>query len=140
MYPARYEGGILLVSEKNYDAGMLECQGLLKAPKKFKKYLYGVRFLVQIDAKMLTYQLNQPASDLLKVVVNRWLVWIRLFDFKVKHVQGREHGGPDALLRRGRPPVDSEESNSDELDDAMNADLMNIQVLNNIICNKTEAT
>jgi len=72
-HPARYESGIWTEAEKKYDAGKLESQGLLKALKKFRYYLYGVRFLVEIDARTLVYQLNQPAVDLLGSVLNSWL-------------------------------------------------------------------
>ena len=100
-HPARYESGMWASSEKKYDSGKLECRGLLKALKKFRYYLYGVRFLVEIDARTLVHQLNQPASDLPGSVVNRWLAWIRMFTFDIKHVAGRKHSGPDGLSRRG---------------------------------------
>ena len=34
-HPARYESGMWVSSEKKYDSEKLECQGLLKALKKF---------------------------------------------------------------------------------------------------------
>jgi len=87
-------------------------------------YLYGVRFLVQIDAKTLVHQLNQPASDLPGSVVNRWLAWIRKFSFEIKHVAGKRHGGPDRLSRRRRSVEDSEEEEGvEELEEEMDADL-----------------
>ena len=128
MHPARYEGGVWSGAEKNYDAGKLECRGLLKALKKFREYLYGTRFLVQIDARTLVYQLNQPASDLPGSVVNRWIAWIRLFDFDIEHVEGSRHGGPDGLSRRGIQEGDSEESDPEDFDEALDADLMCVRV------------
>jgi len=87
-------------------------------------YLYGVRFLVEIDAKTLVQQLNQPASDLAGSVVNRWLAWIRMFSFEIKHVVGKRHGGPDGLFRRRRSVEDShEEEGVEELEEEMDADL-----------------
>jgi len=67
----------------------------LKALKKLRMYLYGDRFLVEIDAKTLVHQPNQPALDLPGLVVNRWLAWIKMFSFEIKHVAGKRHGGPD---------------------------------------------
>ena len=87
-HPAHYESGMWTDAERKYDSRKLECRGLLKALKKLRYYLYGVRFLVEIDARMLVHQLNQPASDLPGSVVNRWLAWIRLFTFDIKHVAG----------------------------------------------------
>ena len=96
-HPTQYESGMWASSEKKYDSGKLEYRGLLKALKKFRHYLYGVRFLVENDARTLVHQLNQPASDLLRSVVIRWLIWIRIFTFNIKHVAGRKHRGPDGL-------------------------------------------
>ena len=54
-HPSRYENGLWTPAEKKYDGGKLECRGLLKALKKLRYYLYGVRFLVEIDAKTLVH-------------------------------------------------------------------------------------
>ena len=85
-HPVRYESGLWTPAESRYDAVKLECRGLLRALKKFRYYLYGVRFLVEIDARTLVHQLNQPTSDLPGTVVGRWIAYIQLFDFKIKHV------------------------------------------------------
>src|SRR5258705_3766701 len=122
-HPSKYENGLWTPAEKKYDGGKLECRGLLKALKKLRYYLYGVRFLVEIDAKTLVHQLNQPATDLPGSVVNRWLAWIRLFDFELKHVSGTKHGGPDSLSRRPTGDNDSESGEDDDVEDAMDADL-----------------
>ena len=63
-HPAPYELGMWTDVDRKYDCGKLECYGLLKALKRIRYYLYGVRFLLEIDAKMPFHQLNQPASDL----------------------------------------------------------------------------
>ena len=96
--------------------GKLEWQGLLKALKKFRYYLYAVRFLVEIDARTLIHQLNQPAPDLPASVVNRWLGWIRLFTIDIKHGAGTKHGGRDALSRRGKAEEDFEDEDPDDLE------------------------
>ena len=119
---SQYEKGLWTLAEQKYDGGKLECRGLWKALKKLRYYLYRVRFLVEIDAKMLVHQLNQPASDLLSSVVNRWLAWIRLFNFELRHMSGSKHGGPDSLFRRLRGD-DNSESDEEDVEDAMDADL-----------------
>ena len=111
-------------AEKKSDAGKLECRGLLKALKKLRMYLYGVRFLVEIGAKTLVHHLNQPASDLPGSVVNRWLVWIRMFSFEINHVAGKKHAGPDGLSRRGRLKENSDEEEEEEVEKAMDAPLI----------------
>jgi hypothetical protein len=105
-HPSRYESGLWTAAETRYDAVKLECHGLLRALKKFRYYVYGVHFLVKIDAKTLVHQLNQPATDLPGAVVGRLLAYIRLFSFDIQHVSGTRHRGPDALSRR--PPSEEE--------------------------------
>ena len=36
----------------------------------------------------------------------RWLVWIRLFDFKVRHIPNTKHIAVDSLSRRPRTKSD----------------------------------
>lgn len=99
-HPCRYESGLWSPAEKLYDAGKKECKGLLKALKKMRFWLYGVRFVVEIDAKTLVHQLNLPANDLPGALVTRWIAWIRLFDFDVRHIPGKQHTAADGLSRR----------------------------------------
>src|SRR5436853_1445265 len=63
-HPVCYESGLWTPAESRYDTVKLECRGLLLAVRKFHYYLYSVRFLVEIDARTLVHQLNQPTSDL----------------------------------------------------------------------------
>lgn len=100
--PARYESGTWSETEQQYDAGKRECRGVLKALKKFRHWVYGVHFTLEIDAKTLVSQLNRSATDLPGALVTSWIAWIRLFDFDVKHVPGQFHGAADGLSRR--PP------------------------------------
>ena len=129
-HAARFESRVWNEAEKKYDRGKLECRGLLKAWKKLQVYLYSIRFVIEIDARMLMHQLNLPASDLLGSVMNRWLAWIRLFNFDIKHVAGKKHGGPDGLSRRKQSEANSDSNDSDELDEYMNADLTHAWVNN----------
>ncbi len=56
--PSRHESGIWSISEKKYDANKRECRGVLKALKKVRYWLYGVRFVLKTDARVLVAQLN----------------------------------------------------------------------------------
>jgi hypothetical protein len=106
--PARYESGLWSAPERKYDAVKLECRGLLKALKKLRFWLFGRFFRVETDAQTLVWLLNQPPNDLPNAMMTRWLAYIRLFDFEVKHVRGEKNGGPDALSRRGQGEYDSD--------------------------------
>ena len=105
-HPSRYESGLWNPAEQQYDATKRECRGVLKALKKVRNYLYGIHFTLETDAKVLANQLNLAAADLPGALVTRWLAWIRLFDFDVRHVAGVKHGAADALSRRPQTDAD----------------------------------
>jgi hypothetical protein len=102
-HPARYESRLWTPAETCYDAVKLQCRGLLRALEKFCYYVYSVQFLVEIDARTLVHQLNQPTSDLSGAIVGRWLAYIRLFTFDINHVPGTKRKRPDDLSRRPGP-------------------------------------
>ena len=78
---------------------------------------------------MLVAQLNLAASDLPGALVTRWLAWIRLFDFEVRHVLGTKHTAPDALSRRPRTESDDiDEANEVDIDDFIEAELNCVRV------------
>src|SRR5438552_10547659 len=79
-----------------------------------------------VFAQTLVWLLNQPPNDLPNAMMTRWLTYIRLFDFTVKHVPGNKNGGADALSRRGYADGDGEED--DAVDDYFDAKLYSIQV------------
>ena len=109
---SRFESGLWNHAEQQYDATKRECRGVLKCLQKLRFWLYGVHFILETDANTLVAQLNRAATDLPGALVTRWLAWIRLFDFEVRHVKGRKHTAADGLSRRPRCEDDSE----DELD------------------------
>jgi hypothetical protein len=128
-HPARYESGIWSPSEMNYDAGKLECKAVLKGLKKFRQYLYGVHFIVEVDAKTLVAQLNRTATDLPGALVTRWIAWIRLFDFDVRHVPGKKNAVADGLSRKPPGPSDLlEEGDDDDIEDFIDSELDFIRV------------
>lgn len=104
--PARFESGIWSVSEVKYDATKRECRGVLKAMKRLRNYLYGIHFLLEVDAQVLVHQINGSATDVPGALVIRWLAWIRLFDFDIQHVPGKKHTVADGLSRKPEGPSD----------------------------------
>ena len=66
--------------------------------------------------KTLVWLLNQPLNDLPNAMMTRWLSYIRLFDFTVKHIPGTKNGGADALSRRSKAEGDSEEEEDEGVD------------------------
>ena len=51
--PARFESNVWIKTEKNYDAGKLECWAVLKIFKKFWWYLYEAWFVLEVNAATL---------------------------------------------------------------------------------------
>lgn len=98
--PIEFESGFWNEVENRYDQLKKEALALCKALKKFKYYVHGRKFKVETDANTLVWVLNQVPSDLPNAVMTRWLTWLRLFDFEVKHINGKENVIADALSRK----------------------------------------
>ena len=96
----QYKSGIWSQAEQKYNSGKLECRALLHALKKCRVYLYGVRFTVETDANTLVAQLNRAATDLPGALITRWLAWIQLWDFNVRHIPGKKNSLANGLSRR----------------------------------------
>lgn len=127
-HPSRYESGVWTAVERNYDAGKRECKGLLKALKKFRRYLYGISFVIELDAKTLVAQLNRSASDLPGALVTRWIAWIQLFDFEVRHIPGKKNLVADGLSRRPLGVLEEEEEDEEDIDDYIDAQLNLVRI------------
>ena len=128
-HPSRYESGIWSNAEKKYDATKRECRGVLKALKKVRYWLYGVRFILETDASVLVAQLNRSGTDLPGALVTRWIAWIQLFDFEVRHIPGRKHSAADGLSRRPPTAADIAEAEAEEdIDDFILAELNCLRV------------
>ena len=66
---SRYESGIWSNVEKKYNATKRKYYGILKTLKKIKYWLYGVRFVLEIDTNVLVAQLNWSGIDLPKALI-----------------------------------------------------------------------
>ena len=45
-------------------------------------------------------------TDLPGALITRWIAWIQLFDFDVKHIPGKKHTAADGLSRK--PPTEGD--------------------------------
>ena len=99
---SRYESDLWTMSESKYNIIKRECCELLKTLKKVRFWLYEVRFIIEIDVNTLIAQLNRFAADLFKTLMIRWLIWIRLFNFNVRHVLDKRHTATDEFSRKSR--------------------------------------
>ena len=97
---------------------------MLKALRKVRYWLYGVQFVLETDANVLVAQLNRSATNLLSALVTRWIAYIRLFDFVVRHVPKNKHTAADGLSRRPRTESDDiDEENKVDIDDFIDAEI-----------------
>ena len=68
--------------------------------------------------------MNRSATDLPGALVTRWIAYIRLFDFVVRHVPGNKHTAADGLSRRPRTESDDiDEENEVDIDDFIDAEI-----------------
>src|SRR5271168_4507506 len=94
--------------ESRYSQAKIELYGLFRALKAMKIWIIGIHNLtIEVDAKYIKGMINNPDIQP-NASMNRWIAAILLFSFKLKHVPGAKHIGPDGLSRRRRS-VDDEE-------------------------------
>jgi len=55
---------------------------------------------VETNARTLIYQLGRQVTDLPRSLVARWIAWIQIWDFEIKHVPGKKNSAADGLLRQ----------------------------------------
>ncbi len=99
-HSVRYESEIWSDAKKKYDVIKRECREILKALKKIRFYFYDVKFILETNARVLVDQLNRFNTNLFDAFVTRWFVWIRLFDFEVRHVLDIKHTAANDLFKK----------------------------------------
>ena len=79
--------------ESKYSTNELELLGVVWATEHFKNYLYGAEFEIVTDHKALLSALNANQSN--KTMHSRLFRWVNQllpFNFKIKHIPGKEMG------------------------------------------------
>ena len=125
-YVCRYESGIWNDTERHYDVMHWECNAVMRVLKKFHIWLWGQHFILEMDSRTLTWILNQLLTDLPNMVMTRWIAYIHLFDFEVRHVPGKVNLAADALSQRG--PVTGNDSEEEDIEKFLDAEIANVQV------------
>ncbi|KAK4699582.1 hypothetical protein P7C70_g6678, partial [Phenoliferia sp. Uapishka_3] len=111
--PARYESLTFTATESRYSQPKLELAGVAKMLKKLQMFLWGQRFILEVDASALVQMINAP--ELPNAPMNRWLRFIQLFDFEIVHVAGKTHTLADGLSRARRDDFDERPRDLDSL-------------------------
>ncbi|RCI14035.1 hypothetical protein L249_8291, partial [Ophiocordyceps polyrhachis-furcata BCC 54312] len=124
----RFESGIWNPAEANYDATKRECKAVLCAMRRLRLHLYGVHFILETDARVLVDQLKGSLKDVPGAMVTRWVSYIFLFDFTVRHISGEKNLVADALSRKPTTEIDRIEREKDgDSEDFVDLHLNSIQ-------------
>ena len=94
--PIAYASKKLLPRERNYSVIEKECLGIIWGVEKFRKYLYGVEFLLETDHKPLSYMLT---AKVLNPRIMRWAMKLQPYRFRIVAIRGRDNLGADYLSR-----------------------------------------
>ena len=94
--PIAYASKKLLPREKNYSTIEKECLGIIWGIEKFRKYLYGVEFLLETDYKPLSYL---QTAKVLNPRIMRWAMRLQPYRFRIIAIRGQDNLGADYLSR-----------------------------------------
>ncbi|KAI8679254.1 hypothetical protein NCS57_00202800 [Fusarium keratoplasticum] len=114
--PIRFESGLWNPAETKYDATKRECRAVLYAFRRLRGMIYGIPFVLETDSQVLVHQINGKADDVPGSLVLRWISYLLLFDFTVRHVPGKKNRVADGLSRKHAGP-------SDQLDAQVEGDI-----------------
>jgi transposase InsO family protein len=105
----RFESELLNKTQRRYPQVKRELYGAFAMVRKLRKYLHGVRFILETDAKPVIGMLSKP--ELPDSPQARWAAYINKFDRELKHIPGKENVVADALSRH---QCQGEEENASE--------------------------
>jgi hypothetical protein len=115
--PARYGSITWNPVESRYSQAKIEVYGVVRTLQALRAFLVGVKNLViEVDAKYIKGMLNKPDS-VPSAAINRWIAYIQLYDFELRHVPKEEHKAPDGLSRRKYTEADGAEVTQEEFDE-----------------------
>jgi len=106
--------------KSHYSQAKVELYGLFRVLHATRLHLIGIRnLIVEVDTSYIKGMLSNPDIQP-NAAINRWIVAIQLFDFKLVHVPADKHKGPNGLSRC--KPVsgkDEEDDPNDWIDSAL---------------------
>ena len=97
-HPIFYGSRKLLDREKRYSVIERECLAVVYGINKFKYYLLGSPFILEVDHKPLIY-LNKFKGSNGRLM--RWALSLQPYTFRLVHIPGANNLGADLLSRLG---------------------------------------
>ena len=95
-FPVAFASRKLLDREKSYSAIERECLSIVFGIDKFRFYLLGKEFLLEVDHRPLIY-LNKLKGSNARLM--RWALCLQSYRFRIVHVPGKDNLGADLLSR-----------------------------------------
>ena len=87
-HPVAYVSRKLLDRETRYSTVERELLAVVWAVHRFKHYLLGASFVLEVDHKPLVY-LNKFKGDNARLM--RWALGLQPFNFQIVHINGRDN-------------------------------------------------
>ena len=87
----------LLPRKRNYSVIEKECLGIIWGVEKFRKYLYGVEFLLETDHKPLSYM---QTAKVLSPRIMRWAMKLQPYRFRIVAIVAGIISGQTILVDR----------------------------------------
>lgn len=99
--PVLFASSTLSPAEKNYSQPQREALAIIFALKKFYKYIYGKKFTIVTDAQCLRDLFNpkKGISPVAAARLQRWAIYLSMYDYEIRHKSGSKMGNVDALSR-----------------------------------------
>jgi transposase InsO family protein len=103
-----YASQAFKTAEQEWPAHERECYAAAYAMNYFRHYLIGRKFTLLVDSDMIKHIVKKPPEG---TRLYRWYAQTQDFEFKVEHVPGDKHYGPDFLSRQPGLVVDTKTRN-----------------------------
>lgn len=94
--PLGFVSRVLKKHEKNYATFEKELMAIIYVLRKFTYMLYGYPIVIKTDSESIVEMKN---NDWLSKKVNRWLTYMKQFNYRIEHIRGRDNSVADALSR-----------------------------------------
>jgi len=98
LYPVMYASRKLLPRETRYVIAEKETLTVFWAVRKFYKYLYASKFVIQTDCQTLTILNGKPSKN---ARILKWQIYLQDFDYSIQVIRGTDNGSADFLSRMG---------------------------------------
>ena len=102
--PIVYASKKLLPREKNYSTIEKECLGIIWGIEKFRRYLYGVEFLLETDHKPMSYL---QTANVLNPRIMHWLMRLQPYRFRIVAIQDIDRTIWGLIILAGRGARDT---------------------------------